>query len=188
MRLFAHDGSTGTSLLSILRMFYCFSNRCESGYTVTVALRRDSCTRPRCVSEGRRFLVQGDATEGQPNRHRGRRFAVAPPRCSPPLRGLVIAGDAGRGGRYGGHRGLRGLSSFSGLTEVGERPRLDRRFGHARGLKPCAELLSALGIIEATWRGDVAFDCRDVSGLAEQDRVRGASSGARARAPARQRV
>ena len=88
----------------------------------------------------------------------------------------------------GGHGGLRGLGSFSGLTEVGERPRLDRRLGHARGHEPCAELLAALGIIEATWRGQVASGRLERQPVGGQGRVRQSSPGARARAPARQRV
>jgi len=54
------------------------------------------------------------------------------------------------------------------LTDVGERPRLDRRFRHAGGNELRAELLAAPGIIEATWRGQVALDCRDVSRLANR--------------------
>ena len=81
------------------------------------------------------------------------------------------AGATGGRGTWpgcGGHGGVRGLGGFSGLAEVGERSRLDRGLGHARGDEPRAELFSALGIIEATWGGQVASGGLKVSRLANR--------------------
>ncbi|MGA2014496.1 MAG: hypothetical protein ABSH51_28760 [Solirubrobacteraceae bacterium] len=61
---------------------------------------------------------------------------------------------------------MHGLGGFSGLAQVSERPRLDRRLGHAGGDELRAELLAALGIIEATRAAQVAFGRLTLSWLA----------------------
>jgi hypothetical protein len=63
---------------------------------------------------------------------------------------------------------VTGLGGLSGLAEVGERSRVDRGLGHARGHEPRAELFSALGIIEATWGGQVASGRPKLSRLANR--------------------
>ena len=48
------------------------------------------------------------------------------------------------------NRGLRRLRGLARLTEIGERSRVDRRLGHARGREALTKLLAALWVIEAT--------------------------------------